>query len=77
MTAQPNNPLMARPPSRLGRVTLEMLTEYADTLNTTRWVRDSGLPYFVNRRFDEATNTYTHFLDRKMHQTAPPSPGAR
>jgi hypothetical protein len=60
------NPLMMRQPSRPGRVTVEMLQELTEKLNKSRFVKDSGLPYFVGRRVEE--DGELHFLDRRTFQ---------
>lgn len=57
----PDNPYIdgkARP----GKVTKEMLDELCAKLNASRFVRDSGKPYFVGRRLEG--EKHIHFLDR-------------
>lgn len=58
------NPLMTATAARPGRVTVDMLHEMVASLNATRFVQDSGLPYFVNKKVD--AKGVTHFLDRKV-----------
>jgi len=61
-----DNPFLGGQGPRPGRETRESLEAYAEELNRMAWVRASGQPYFVNRRLDEKTNEYKHFLDRKI-----------
>lgn len=58
------NPLIDRLPQNRGRVTTEMLHDYADHLNTLGWVRASGKPYHVGVRVNSDGKT-EHFLDRR------------
>lgn len=44
---------------------MDDLHAYAENLNGQRWVVDSGLPYFVNKRI-QANGATKHFLDRKI-----------
>lgn len=68
MTAQPTNPLVPPVSSRrAGGVTVPMLEELRDSLNRSRFVVDSGLPYFVARRVEDNGAT-KHFLDRRVHR---------
>ncbi len=60
MTANPLRDVSA--PMR-GKVTEEMLHDMAFRYNQARWVKDSGKPYFVNRRTRD-DGTMLHFLDR-------------
>ncbi len=46
-----------------GKVTEAMLHEHAYNLNQHFFVINSGKPYFVNKRTDNAGNV-VHFLDR-------------
>jgi 6-phosphogluconate dehydrogenase (decarboxylating) len=64
------NPIMAALPPRSGKVTKAMLEELADSLNRSRFVIDSGLPYFVNKRPDEKVGVL-HFLDRRVSTPKP------
>jgi hypothetical protein len=69
MTEQPTNPLVAGKSAKSkGPVTLEMLHDLVERSNRKAWVIASGQPYFVNRRWEEATEKtparYVHFLDR-------------
>jgi len=57
------NPLLNGQPARRGKVTREMLDDLAVSLNRSNFVRDTGKPYFVSRRFDG--EQYKHELDRR------------
>lgn len=52
-----------------GKVTVAMLHTMAEQSNRMAWVRASGQPYFVNRKWEDGTESqpgkYVHFLDRK------------
>lgn len=63
------NPLDCFGGKPAGKVTVEMLHDMAERSNRMNYVIDSGKPYFVNRRWEEATSKepgkYVHFLDRQ------------
>lgn len=51
---------------------LDMLQHHCATLNSYKWVKASGLPYFINQRRDE-NGKIVHFLDRETKEkTEPP-----
>lgn len=51
---------------------LDMLQNHCATINSYNWVKESGLPYFINQRRDE-NGKIVHFLDRETKQkTEPP-----
>ncbi len=51
--------------TQIGKVSEELLHSYAHELNGNNFVRDSGKPYFVNRKAD-ADGVILHFLDRAI-----------
>lgn len=62
----PDNPFLSGHSKKNGPVTTDSLEAYAAELNRMRFVKASGQPCFVNRRLDEETHEYKHFLDRKI-----------
>lgn len=62
-----HNPLLGKEgkPLRQARIDEAVLHSHVAYLNNFNWVRDSGLPYFVNKRLN-AENVYEHFVDRKI-----------
>jgi hypothetical protein len=68
MTNPINDRLGKREPAK-GPVTVEQLHEMAERSNRMAWVVASGLPYFVNRRWEDGVGgkpgKHVHFLDRR------------
>lgn len=67
---RPTNPFVPPDGKRGGgKVTVEMLHDMAERSNRMNYVIASGQPYFVNRKWEEATSKepgkYVHFLDRQ------------
>jgi len=45
---------------------LDNLIAHCAELNSYNWVKESGLPYFINQRQQDGKTV--HFLDRKTHR---------
>lgn len=62
-----NNPLAERleTTDKKKIVTKEMLEGLVMRSNSLLWVKQSGKPYFLNKRTDD-DGTTTHFLDRMI-----------
>lgn len=63
----PDNPFLSGSPKKAGRLTVADLEEHVDWLNRRRFISDSGLPYFVNKRIEDDSSV-VHFVDRKTHK---------
>jgi len=61
-----NNPILDRgQPEKKKLVTKEMLEGLVVRSNALNWVKQSGKPYFLNKRTND-DGTITHFLDRAV-----------
>lgn len=65
----PDNPFLSGTPKKAGKLTVADLEEHVTWLNSRRFIVNSGLPYFVNKRV-EADSSVVHFVDRKTHKAA-------